>query len=182
MSRVSPPPQPHPQVSSGALSYLGPQWRRDIAFAGNNVAMQVCGDGGGVWRPGQGTFPGATVCSSWCWRWAVLLLQGDIAAGQMIFGVEGVDPARRDRWGPGGGGVGAGCQGSLLDPNNEIGVVSCRNWAAHTPPLPPPAAAPPRLIQLLDVDLDWRLNRVSDGQRRRVQICLGLLQPYRVGG
>lgn len=29
------------QVSSGALSYLGPQWRRDIAFAGNNVPMQV---------------------------------------------------------------------------------------------------------------------------------------------
>ena len=27
-------------VSSGDLSYLGPQWRRDIAFAGNNVAMQ----------------------------------------------------------------------------------------------------------------------------------------------
>lgn len=29
-------------VSSGDLSYLGPQWRRDIAFAGNNIPMQVC--------------------------------------------------------------------------------------------------------------------------------------------
>lgn len=28
-------------MSSGDLSYLGPQWRRDIAFAGNNVPMQV---------------------------------------------------------------------------------------------------------------------------------------------
>ena len=28
-------------TSSGELSYLGPQWRRDIAFAGNNVPMQV---------------------------------------------------------------------------------------------------------------------------------------------
>lgn len=28
-------------ASSGELSYLGPQWRRDIAFAGNNVPMQV---------------------------------------------------------------------------------------------------------------------------------------------
>lgn len=28
-------------ASSGELSYLGPQWRRDIAFAGNNIPMQV---------------------------------------------------------------------------------------------------------------------------------------------
>lgn len=35
-------------VSSGDLSYLGPQWRRDIAFAGNDVPMQVrlCGVSG----------------------------------------------------------------------------------------------------------------------------------------
>ncbi|PRW58841.1 ABC transporter I family member 19-like [Chlorella sorokiniana] len=85
-------------VSSGALSYLGPQWRRDIAFAGNNVPMQ-----------------------------------GDIAAGKMIYGVEGVDPERRER-----------------------------------------------LIKLLDIDLNWRLNKVSDGQRRRVQICMGLLKLYQV--
>ena len=50
----------------------------------------------------------------------------------MIFGVEGVDPERRER-----------------------------------------------LINLLDIDLDWRLNKVSDGQRRRVQICMGLLKPYK---
>ena len=59
------------------------------------------------------------------------MLQGDIGAGKMIFGVEGVDPERRDK-----------------------------------------------LINLLDIDLSWRLNKVSDGQRRRVQICMGLLKPY----
>lgn len=85
-------------VSSGDLSYLGPQWRRDIAFAGSDVPMQ-----------------------------------GDISAGAMLFGVEGVDPSRRSR-----------------------------------------------LISLLEVDLEWRLNRVSDGQRRRVQIAMGLLKPYQV--
>ena len=37
-----------------------------------------------------------------------------------------------------------------------------------------------KLIELLDIDLDWRLNKVSDGQRRRVQICMGLLKPYKV--
>ena len=42
------------------------------------------------------------------------------------------------------------------------------------------AARRERLIQLLDINLRWRLNRVSDGQRRRVQICMGLLKPYKV--
>ena len=60
-------------------------------------------------------------------------LQGDISARKMIFGVEGVNPMRRDE-----------------------------------------------LIELLDIDLRWRLNVVSDGQRRRVQICMGLLRPYQV--
>lgn len=85
-------------TSSGELSYLGPQWRRDVAFAGNDIPMQ-----------------------------------GDIAAGKMIFGVEGVDPERRAR-----------------------------------------------LMTLLDINPEWRLNKVSDGQRRRVQIAMGLLKPYQV--
>jgi CCR4-NOT complex subunit CAF16 len=37
-----------------------------------------------------------------------------------------------------------------------------------------------RLISLLDIDVNWSMQRVSDGQRRRVQICLGLLKPYQV--
>ena len=37
-----------------------------------------------------------------------------------------------------------------------------------------------KLIELLDIDLQWRMHKVSDGQRRRVQICLGLLHPYKV--
>ncbi|KAG8370818.1 hypothetical protein BUALT_Bualt13G0023000 [Buddleja alternifolia] len=62
-----------------------------------------------------------------------LPLQGDFSAEHMIFGVEGVDPVRRDK-----------------------------------------------LIELLDIDLRWRMHKVSDGQRRRVQICMGLLHPYKV--
>ncbi|EPS72758.1 hypothetical protein M569_01999, partial [Genlisea aurea] len=62
-----------------------------------------------------------------------LPLQGDFYAERMIFGVERVDPQRRDK-----------------------------------------------LIDLLDIDLQWRMHKVSDGQRRRVQICMGLLHPYKV--
>ncbi|ERN18794.1 hypothetical protein AMTRI_Chr07g24240 [Amborella trichopoda] len=60
-------------------------------------------------------------------------LQGDFSAEHMIFGVEGVDPERREK-----------------------------------------------LIDLLDIDLQWRMHKVSDGQRRRVQICMGLLHPFQV--
>ncbi|KAJ0979980.1 hypothetical protein J5N97_015454 [Dioscorea zingiberensis] len=85
-------------TSSGDLSYLGGEWRRDVAFAGFEVSIQM-----------------------------------DISAKKMIYGVSGVDPQRRDE-----------------------------------------------LIKVLDIDLSWRMHKASDGQRRRVQICMGLLKPFRV--
>jgi len=45
------------------------------------------------------------------------------------------------------------------------------------------AADPERrrhLIEILGVDLGWHMHRISDGQRRRVQLLLGLLRPSRV--
>lgn len=34
------------------------------------------------------------------------------------------------------------------------------------------------LIDLLEINTDWRMNRCSDGERRRVQLCMGLLKPF----
>ncbi|KAK4786885.1 hypothetical protein SAY86_010718 [Trapa natans] len=85
-------------ASSGDLSYLGGEWRREVAFAGFDVPIQM-----------------------------------DVSAEKMIFGVVGIDPQRRAD-----------------------------------------------LIKVLDIDLSWRMHRVSDGQRRRVQICMGLLKPFKV--
>lgn len=34
------------------------------------------------------------------------------------------------------------------------------------------------LIRILDIDPTWRMHQVSDGQRRRVQMLLGLLEPF----
>nr|GEX94242.1 ABC transporter I family member 20 [Tanacetum cinerariifolium] len=85
-------------TSSGDLAYLGGEWRREVAFAGFDVAIQM-----------------------------------DISAEKMLFGVAGVDPERRAE-----------------------------------------------LIKVLDVDLSWRMHKVSDGQRRRVQICMGLLKEFKV--
>ncbi|KAM0914180.1 hypothetical protein ACQ4PT_011715 [Festuca glaucescens] len=85
-------------TSSGDLCYLGGEWRRDVAFAGYQVNIQM-----------------------------------DISAEKMIFGVTDVDPQRRDE-----------------------------------------------LIKILDIDLGWRMHKASDGQRRRVQICMGLLKTFKV--
>ncbi|WCJ28306.1 ABC transporter I family member 20 [Euphorbia peplus] len=85
-------------TTSGDLAYLGGEWRREVAFAGFDVPIQM-----------------------------------DVSAEKMINGVAGIDPQRRAE-----------------------------------------------LIKVLDIDLSWRLHKVSDGQRRRVQICMGLLRPYKV--
>lgn len=77
----------------------------------------------------------------------------------------------------------------------------CTRTPPHSPALvPPPAQADisagkmifnvegvdparrARLIQMLDIDIYQRLTTMSDGQRRRVQICMGLLKPYDVSG
>ncbi|KAI9350865.1 P-loop containing nucleoside triphosphate hydrolase protein [Obelidium mucronatum] len=35
-----------------------------------------------------------------------------------------------------------------------------------------------RLLDIMDVNVDWHMHQVSDGQRRRVQIVLGLMEPW----
>ncbi|XRB14543.1 ABC transporter [Pseudoscourfieldia marina] len=37
-----------------------------------------------------------------------------------------------------------------------------------------------RLMEALDVNPDWRMHQVSDGQRRRVQLVVGLLREFKV--
>jgi len=36
------------------------------------------------------------------------------------------------------------------------------------------------LVEMLGIDLNWRMHQLSDGQRRRVQILLGLIRPFKV--
>jgi CCR4-NOT complex subunit CAF16 len=36
------------------------------------------------------------------------------------------------------------------------------------------------LVNVLDIDLTWRMHTVSDGERRRVQLAMGLLRPWKV--
>ncbi|KAI0065921.1 P-loop containing nucleoside triphosphate hydrolase protein [Artomyces pyxidatus] len=36
------------------------------------------------------------------------------------------------------------------------------------------------LLDILDVDLDWHMHAISDGERRRVQLCMGLMQDWEV--
>ncbi|KAJ3074057.1 CCR4-NOT regulatory complex component [Podochytrium sp. JEL0797] len=36
------------------------------------------------------------------------------------------------------------------------------------------------LLDIMDVNVDWHMHQISDGQRRRVQIVLGLMEPWSV--
>ncbi|KAH0559789.1 hypothetical protein GP486_003692 [Trichoglossum hirsutum] len=36
------------------------------------------------------------------------------------------------------------------------------------------------LLSILDIDLSWRMHAISDGERRRVQLAMGLLPPWRI--
>ena len=36
------------------------------------------------------------------------------------------------------------------------------------------------LLELLDINPEWHLNAVSEGQRKRVQLYLNLIQPFKV--
>tara|TARA_B100001057_G_C22857579_1_gene953264 strand:- start:1938 stop:2777 length:840 start_codon:yes stop_codon:yes gene_type:complete len=36
------------------------------------------------------------------------------------------------------------------------------------------------LVDILKIDLNWNIKELSDGQRRRVQIMLGLVQPFKL--
>jgi CCR4-NOT complex subunit CAF16 len=37
-----------------------------------------------------------------------------------------------------------------------------------------------RLLDILDVDIDWHMHAISDGERRRVQLCMGLMTPWEI--
>src|ERR1700712_744713 len=37
-----------------------------------------------------------------------------------------------------------------------------------------------QLVKILDIDLAWRMHAVSDGERRRVQLAMGLLRPWTI--
>ncbi|KAI9746511.1 MAG: CCR4-NOT regulatory complex component [Claussenomyces sp. TS43310] len=36
------------------------------------------------------------------------------------------------------------------------------------------------LVEVLDIDCEWRMHAVSDGERRRVQLAMGLIRPWRI--
>lgn len=36
------------------------------------------------------------------------------------------------------------------------------------------------LVEMLDIDMAWRMHAVSDGERRRVQLAMGLIRPWTV--
>lgn len=53
-----------------------------------------------------------------------------------------------------------------------------KDMMSHLQKDPALAARRKKLYQVLDINPEWRMNKVSDGQRRRCQIMLGMLKPF----
>jgi CCR4-NOT complex subunit CAF16 len=60
-----------------------------------------------------------------------------------------------------------------FDADLEVGEILARQQAVDPARLE-------EVLQILDVDVRWHMHRVSDGQRRRVQILLHLMRPLEV--
>ena len=105
----------HHMVPQDAVRVLGrPAFHDTALVSGGDLAYL-----GAAWRRDASAGGGA--------------LTADIGAGDLLAGIPGADPVRRDA-----------------------------------------------LVSMLGVDPAWRLHRLSDGQRRRVQIAAGLLRPFKV--
>ncbi|KAK6159779.1 hypothetical protein DH2020_003160 [Rehmannia glutinosa] len=145
-------------TASGDLSYLGGEWRREVAFAGFEVPIQM-----------------------------------DVSAEKMIYGVAGIDPQRRDE-------LIKMRNGSLVwEEDTAKPFSNILDHIVHfllrmywillwlivwnldaTKDSNKSNSGNDQTLPVLGIDLSWRMHKVSDGQRRRVQICMGLLKPFKV--
>lgn len=66
------------------------------------------------------------------------------------------------------------CHMSII--NRDIGVAELLNSIG----MPHFQQRGDTLCEILDVDLSWRMFKLSDGQKRRVQLVMGLLKPWKV--
>ena len=164
-------------TASGRLSYLGGNWERDIAFAGYSIPLQAPRPAGRlpaclhVWRAMQtalgraGTptlLPGMGQSDNY-----FALTSALRRADACIFQLESSCLCARAR------------RKAAARARRGQGDFPARRMIESVTGVR--AARRARLMRVLDIDPEWRMHRVSDGQRRRVQICLGLLHPFQAG-
>jgi len=56
--------------------------------------------------------------------------------------------------------------------------IPCRQMLYNVPDVDP--ARREKIIKVMAINLEWRIHKLSDGQRRRLQIAVGLMRPYKV--
>ncbi len=144
-------------TASGRLSYLGGNWDRDIAFAGYSIPLQACDK--------------------------LLLNARQMPCASQIC-TDNLQQRRLDNF-----------LAHIVMPNtlpwhiggfpHALTYILClqgdmpAGQMINSLPGVDPARRD-KVLQVLDIDLEWRMHKVSDGQRRRVQICMGLLKPPEV--
>jgi len=58
--------------------------------------------------------------------------------------------------------------------------ISVQDMIALVPAKDRDPARIQKIVEVLDIDLEWRMHVVSDGQRRRVQLLMGLMRDWKV--
>ncbi|KAF4970089.1 hypothetical protein FSARC_2790 [Fusarium sarcochroum] len=155
---MTPPPKP-PRVEVNNLSYTFPDYSTGI----NNITLDL--------PPRSRTL---LIGANGAGKTTLLrLLAGKRLAPSDTISICGVDPFKE------------GLEGVtylglewVLNPivRNDIGVNELLRSVGGD-------AYPDRrdeLVAMLDVDTNWRMHAVSDGERRRVQLAMGLLRPWTV--
>ncbi|KAM3229303.1 hypothetical protein ACQJBY_060280 [Aegilops geniculata] len=178
-------------TSSGDLCYLGGEWRRDVAFAGYQVNIQMDISAEKMLFGVTGVDPQ---------RRDELIKSGHrstlpkgLPEPALYLQTVRTSPDQAHIWG--GNGAVRTCPPCPAYPRricpNNLGINRgtplegktksgrfCGQMGCQILGLPLEMLL--HLNYILDVDLTWRMHKASDGQRRRVQICMGLLKPFKV--
>ncbi|KAF4978124.1 hypothetical protein FZEAL_5456 [Fusarium zealandicum] len=152
------PPKP-PRVQVNNLSYTFPDYSTGI----NNVTLDLPPRSRSLLIGANGA--GKTTL--------LRLLAGKRLAPSNTISIHGVDPFKETLEGV----TYLGLEW-VLNPivRNDIGVKELLSSVGGD-------AYPDRrdeLVAMLDVDTNWRMHAVSDGERRRVQLAMGLVRPWTV--
>nr|GMC53645.1 ABC transporter I family member 20 [Ipomoea batatas]GME08255.1 ABC transporter I family member 20 [Ipomoea batatas] len=168
-------------TASGDLCYLGGEWRREVAFSGFEVPIQmdvsaqkmIFGVAGvDPQRRDELIKPGfKSLVHNW-WYWHFVTGNPEELALKLKLIKSDLMNWNKDAFGH------VEIKKVLLpDEIQQLGVnEACPDYYSldkHRRELL-------KCNPVLGIDLSWRLHKASDGQRRRVQICMGLLKPFTV--
>lgn len=171
-------------TTSSDLSYIGGNWTRDIAFAGTSIPLTVrrgaaerTPRGHALAGPGAWAWRGTHAPPLACCRARPSGHAPSYAAHHPLPRPQTAQPLQHPPHSPARARAPPTAASRRLPRATPQGDFPASRMIDSVPGVDPARRA--RLVKVLDIDPSWRMHQVSDGQRRRVQICVGLLRPFK---